>query len=330
MRDAAEVAAALSSPLAPDLLGVDAATPLVVDCRSGGELPDALGALPCVVIAIGPCAAADVVVDDEGSAGAVLDAVARSPLAATSLALLLRLSEGLAVDDALVAESAIYSVLQAGPEHARWLATRPAPRARADDGSRVRTRRDGGELRITLARPAVRNAVDAAMQAALVDALAAASQDGVESVVLDADGPVFSSGGDLDEFGSLADPATAHLLRIRRSPARALALVAAKATAVVHGPCHGAGVELPAFARRVVARPATTFRLPEVGMGLVPGAGGTVGLPRRIGRQRTAWLAITGQAIDAATALAWGLVDEVTERPATGDRWEPGHPEAPR
>jgi enoyl-CoA hydratase/carnithine racemase len=72
-------------------------------------------------------------------------------------------------------------------------------------------------------------------------------------------------------------------------------------------------VELPAFARRVVARPDARFWLPEVAMGLVPGAGGTVSIPRRIGRQRTALLALTGTAIDATTALEWGLVDAVVE-----------------
>ena len=46
-------------------------------------------------------------------------------------------------------------------------------------------------------------------------------------------------------------------------------------------------------------------------MGLVPGSGGTVSLPRRIGRQRTAWLALSGERLDAPTALAWGLVDEI-------------------
>jgi enoyl-CoA hydratase/carnithine racemase len=70
-------------------------------------------------------------------------------------------------------------------------------------------------------------------------------------------------------------------------------------------------VELPAFAGRVVAAPDATFRLPEVGFGLVPGAGGTVSVPRRIGRQRAAWLALTGAVVDARTALAWHLVDEI-------------------
>jgi enoyl-CoA hydratase/carnithine racemase len=60
-----------------------------------------------------------------------------------------------------------------------------------------------------------------------------------------------------------------------------------------------------------VARPDTVIGLPEVAMGLIPGAGGTVSLPRRIGRHRTAWLALTGRTIDAPTAREWGLVDEI-------------------
>jgi enoyl-CoA hydratase/carnithine racemase len=87
--------------------------------------------------------------------------------------------------------------------------------------------------------------------------------------------------------------------------------VAGRTTALVHGPCAGSGVELPAFAGRVVAHPDTTFELPELMMGLIPGAGGTVSVPARVGRHRTAWLVLTGRRIDAATARAWGLVDEI-------------------
>ena len=75
------------------------------------------------------------------------------------------------------------------------------------------------------------------------------------------------------------------------------------------------------FARRVVARPDTSFRLPEVSMGLVPGAGGTVSLPRRIGRQRTAWLALAGAVLGAASSgglrpgsIVHAKVDSVDER----------------
>ena len=83
-------------------------------------------------------------------------------------------------------------------------------------------------------------------------------------------------------------------------------------TAQVHGHCVGAGAELAAFCHRVIADPGTLFRLPEVSMGLVPGQGGTVSIPRRIGAQRSAWLALTGRPIDASTALEWGLVDQLT------------------
>ena len=73
----------------------------------------------------------------------------------------------------------------------------------------------------------------------------------------------------------------------------------------------GAGIELPAFTSHITAAAGSFFQLPEVAFGLVPGAGGTVSLPRRIGRQRTAWLALTTRRIDAETALAWGLVDSL-------------------
>jgi Enoyl-CoA hydratase/isomerase len=330
VRRAGELAEIAASPLAADLVG----DVVVVDLQPDPATPgmDAAPTLPCVVVAItGPDAPGrppappwvDVAVADAAGAERVAAAAQANPLAATALALHLRASERQSVADALVAESATYSLLQSGPEHARWLAdnaaTRGGPTARAaraprppaggDDRERVRVERDGAAVHIALARPGARNAVDAAMQQALVDALATVG-DG-DKVVVTGDGRVFSAGGDLDEFGSLADPASAHLLRLRRSPARALARVADRATVIVHGACHGAGVELPAFAGRVVARPGTTFTLPEVGMGLIPGAGGTVSLPRRIGRHRTAWLAITGQPMDADTALRWGLVDEI-------------------
>ncbi|MCZ0997091.1 enoyl-CoA hydratase/isomerase family protein [Streptomyces mirabilis] len=84
-------------------------------------------------------------------------------------------------------------------------------------------------------------------------------------------------------------------------------------TAHLHGACVGAGIELAAFAGRVLAAPDTLIRLPEVGMGLIPGAGGTASLPVRIGRERTAYLALSGDTLSAAQALGWGLVDEIGE-----------------
>jgi enoyl-CoA hydratase/carnithine racemase len=153
------------------------------------------------------------------------------------------------------------------------------------------------------------------MRDALCESLALAIQDAsVRRIVLHGAGASFCSGGDLDEFGTLPDPATAHAIRSTRSPAALLARVAERAVAHVHGACVGAGAELPAFCARVMADPGAFFELPEVSLGLVPGAGGTVSLPRRIGRQRTAWLALTGRRLPAEEARAWGLVDEIAAR----------------
>ena len=110
------------------------------------------------------------------------------------------------------------------------------------------------------------------------------------------------------------DPATAPAIRTTRSAARLRARCGERVRCQLHGACVGAGIELPAFAARVYAAEDAFFQLPEVAMGLVPGAGGTVSLPRRIGRQRTAGLALSGERIDADTALSWGLVDEIGTR----------------
>ena len=126
-----------------------------------------------------------------------------------------------------------------------------------------------------------------------------------------AHGPSFSSGGELAEFGESGDPVRIPSRAPHAQRARLLAQLSERVEVHVHGTCMGAGVELPAFARRVIADAGTTFALPEVGFGLIPGAGGTASLPPRIGRQRTMQLALTGGTIDAPTALEWGLVDEL-------------------
>jgi enoyl-CoA hydratase/carnithine racemase len=105
----------------------------------------------------------------------------------------------------------------------------------------------------------------------------------------------------------------AHEIRTTRSPGLLLDALGDKCVAFVHGACVGAGIELPAFCRRVEAAADTTFQLPEVSMGLIPGAGGTASIPRRIGRQRTAYLAVSGKTIDARTAHRIGLVDAMHE-----------------
>jgi len=281
---------------------------------------DRLATLPAVVVARTSApdrrpAWADLVAGpDDPLPGAVARVVKAQPLAATVLTLLLRSGGERTVAEGLVAESSAYGLLQAGPEFSRWRASRPVrARARAD-GPPVRVERNGHELTVTLDRPRVRNALDSTMRDALVEALAIATHDPSVTVVrLRGAGASFCSGGDLDEFGARSDPATAHLVRMLASPARSMAEVADRLVVHLHGDVAGSGIELAAFAGRVTAVRSTRISLPEVGLGLIPGAGGTVSLPRRIGRHRTLRLALGAGSIDAGTALGWGLVDEVTD-----------------
>jgi enoyl-CoA hydratase/carnithine racemase len=152
------------------------------------------------------------------------------------------------------------------------------------------------------------------MRDALVEALQLVlSDDTIRQVRLSGRGKCFSTGGDLTEFGTAPDPATAHAVRSLALPGRLLAACAARVEAQLHGACIGSGIEFPAFAGRVVAKSNTHFQLPELRFGLIPGAGGCVSIARRIGRQRTAWLVLSGERIRAAQALEWGLLDAVVE-----------------
>jgi hypothetical protein len=257
--------------------------------------------------------------DDDGLGDAMAtleglaEAVGAAPLAALALAQVLRAGRSLDRDDAVVVESLAYSMLQGGPEFASWLAAgrRPAPAPPGPDPA-VLVERDADVLRIVLNRPEVHNAVDRRLRDDLVRALRLAELDpSIETVRLSGAGPSFSSGGDLSEFGTAPDPAWAHAVRTTRSPARLLARCGPKTTALVHGVCVGAGLELAAFCARVVARPSALFWLPELSLGLIPGSGGTASLPPRIGAERTAFLGLTGRRLDAPAAARWGLVDEL-------------------
>lgn len=338
----------LSDPAAAESVSAAADCPLVVveieDGSAGAVLAELdVTTLPTVVVGVvrdpgclpeAAYAACDVLLTENAAADrpftappgglqagldALVAAISANPVAATTLALLLRSTAGLSVPAGLVAESAAYSALQDGAEFRRWRTGRPARTPEAEL-ERIRLERSGTDLRIVMARPARRNAVDWRMRDALAGALADAVREPRLRVELAGDGPDFCSGGDLDEFGSRPDPACAHIVRLARSPALLLHQLADRTTARLHGWCLGAGIELPAFADRVVATSDTRIALPELSLGLIPGAGGTVSLTRRIGRWRTTFLALSGTCLTAADALAWGLVDAVepAEHPDAG------------
>lgn len=286
------------------------------------RVADWLLRLACPVIAIGAGAADpwrdvyDVVVDGPESAAPLLANIGRAPLAAMTLVQTLRITAGMSVAAALTVESLAYATLQGGSEFRNWLAAhppKPIPATAAAAEPAVLIERQDDRLDIRLNRPARRNALSVEMRDALVEALQlVVADDSIVSATIRGNGDCFSIGGDLDEFGTAPDPASAHAIRSLRLPAALAARCAGRLQFHLHGACIGAGIELPAFARRVTAAHKSFFQLPEIRFGLIPGAGGCVSIPRRIGRQRTAWLALSAKRIDAATALEWGLADELT------------------
>jgi enoyl-CoA hydratase/carnithine racemase len=215
----------------------------------------------------------------------------------------------------LITESLAYSTLQSGREFRDWLARRRSASSPSTPDP-VLVERQGDSLNIWLNRPVRHNAFSTDMRQALLEALTVAQVDtSVHRVELAGKGPSFCSGGDLAEFGSFEDPATAHLARTRHSPARALDELSARLgeglRARVHGQVLGSGLEMAAFCGHVQAEPNSEIGLPELALGLIPGAGGTVSITRRIGRWRTAYLVLSGRTVTAATALEWGLIDAV-------------------
>lgn len=298
--DSLALTVGLSSQPPPDLLGplLDALTLTLV--RRTSESPDKR----------------IVMVDEpERELERLVEVTRWSPQACVVAGQLLRQTSRLDSLAGLAAEAAAYSMLLSGSEFEAWLAGRGAPKPVAPRNTPpVHLIRDGGHLSIVLDRPERRNAFSVAMREALTDALAVVeADDTITDVDLCGAGKVFCSGGDLAEFGTASDFVAAYLVRLDRAPWRLIDRLADRVNIRIHGAAVGAGIELAAFAGRVTASPDTFFRLPEIEMGLVPGAGGTVSITRRIGRWRTAWMVLSGQPVDAETALGWGLIDQVTD-----------------
>jgi enoyl-CoA hydratase/carnithine racemase len=126
----------------------------------------------------------------------------------------------------------------------------------------------------------------------------------------------FQAGVDLDEMASLRTQQDSFReIRIVQLLFQRLAALSMPTVAAIEGRCIGGGTELAlACTARIAADdPATALALPEVHIGIIPGFGGTQRLPRLIGQRRALNMILTGQAVDARTALSWGLVDRLVE-----------------
>ncbi len=243
---------------------------------------------------------------------ALADTARGWPMAATMLCRVLRLSEGRSFADAIDIESFAYSTLLGGSEFDRWRRVQnPQPTA-VSARPLVLIDRDEDVITLTLNHSEAQNAMTAAMRDALYAGLANVLDDpSTPSVVLQGAGKCFSTGGALGEFGTATDLAQAHIVRTLRSCAALLDTLGTRAKVRLHGACVGSGLEVPAAAAHRTATMGAWFQLPELRMGLIPGAGGTASVSRAIGRHRTVWMLLSGKRINARLAFEWGLIHEI-------------------
>lgn len=184
----------------------------------------------------------------------------------------------------------------------------------------VRVERDDSIAWIVLDRPGQINAINDAIRAGVPAALAELDADAtVRVIVIRGEGPRgFCAGADIKEGRG---PETSLQVRRRMQGKRwieALDRVEKPVIAAIHGFCMGGGLELALACDLRFAAPDAVLALPETGLGLIPGGGGTQRLTRLVGAGRAMDLLITGSRLSAAEALAIGLVTRVG---ASQDAW---------
>ncbi len=169
-----------------------------------------------------------------------------------------------------------------------------------------------GVAHIGLNRPHVHNAFNVAMRDDLFQVLQSVGDDpGVRVVIVSGEGPSFCAGADLTEFGTAPSPTVAREVRWERDVWGLLMTMSKPAVAAIHGYCIGSGVEIAMLCDFRIAGHDAKFSMPEVALGMVPAAGGTQTLPRTVGVPAAVDLLLTSREVDAAEALAMGLINRV-------------------
>lgn len=174
-------------------------------------------------------------------------------------------------------------------------------------GDEIAVRREGGVAIIEIKNPPV-NALSNAVRAGLLSAVqAVAADNSVAAIVVAGSGRTFCAGAEIREFGMPPLPPLLPDL------IDAIEAVEKPVVAAVRGVAFGGGFEIALGAHARIAAPDARFALPEVKLGLIPGAGGTQRLPRLIGLAKSARLILSGDPVDAAEAKALGIVDAIVE-----------------
>ena len=177
----------------------------------------------------------------------------------------------------------------------------------------VSLRRDGNVGVITIDNPPV-NALKNAIRAGLVAAFAQAEGDpGVEAIVLACAGRTFVAGADISEFGKPPmTPTTGDVIAAMEASRKPV-------VAALHGTALGGGLEIALGCHFRVAAPGTRLGLPEIKLGIIPGAGGTQRLPRLVGLEKGLAMILSGDPIPAKDALASGLIDAIVDGDLTAE-----------
>jgi len=175
-------------------------------------------------------------------------------------------------------------------------------------------RKQGTTAIVSLNRPRQRNAYNLDMRDTLFEILGAIHVDPeVRVVIFRGNGPAFGSGGDLNEFGISPSPLTTRAARWRRDVWSRLRGLPQLTIAAVHGYVVGGAFEMALLCDQCIAADNSRFALPETGLGMIPGVGGTQTASRLLGSGSALDLVLTGRELDAHEALRLGFVSRVVE-----------------
>lgn len=171
-----------------------------------------------------------------------------------------------------------------------------------------------GICSIVLSRPEKLNALNDEVLDALAQLFAQAQADSqVKALLLTGEGKAFCAGADISRLAQCTAQTGYEFACQGQQVFRSLETLGKPSLAAINGFAFGGGCELAMSATLRIASVKASFGQPEVKLGVIPGYGGTQRLARLVGKGRALDLCLTGRFIDAATALHWGLINEMTE-----------------
>ena len=176
--------------------------------------------------------------------------------------------------------------------------------------------KEEGVASVTLNRPEALNAFNVQMRDDLYEVLGAIIDDPDVRVVIfrGAGEKAFCAGADLKEFLGAPPPVAARQVRFRRDPWGLFLSVPQPVIAALHGYVLGSGIEIALCCDSRIASEDVRIGLPEVGLGIIPAAGGTQTLPRIVGRARALEMLLANRWLDGEEALHFGLVNRVVAK----------------